>query len=156
MSTLDISAAEIADRQAIRDLVDAWAHHADRRQPHDQAALFTDNGTVTVYQGDPSSGEPVQHLQGHAEMADAFKVLDAYDATTHFNGQSTVTLDGDRATGESYCLAHHVKSEHGQATLLVISIRYLDTFVRENGTWKFADRTLIMDWSDQRPMSAGS
>jgi SnoaL-like domain len=61
-----------------------------------------------------------------------------------------VTLDGDRATGETYCLAHHVTSEAGQATLLIISIRYLDTFVRQRGTWKLAERTLVMDWSDQR------
>jgi SnoaL-like protein len=106
--------------------------------------------TVTVYQGDPASTEPVQHLQGHAEMAEAFKVLDIYDATTHFNGQSTMTLDGDRASGETYTLAHHVRSEDGRASLLIISVRYLDTFVREGGTWKFAQRTLIMDWSDER------
>ena len=33
----------------------------------------------------------------------------------HFNGQSTVTLDGDRATGESYTIAHHVFTEEGTA-----------------------------------------
>lgn len=128
----------------------------DRRQPHEQAALFTANGSVTVYQGDPSTTQPVQHLLERAEMADAFKVLDTYDATTHFNGQSSVILGGDQATAESYCLAHHVKSEGDQATLLIISIRYLDAFVRESGTWKFAERTLIMDWSDQRAMGGGS
>jgi hypothetical protein len=46
-------------------------------------------------------------LRGHAELAEAFKVLENYEITTHFNGQSTVTLDGDRASGETYCLAHH-------------------------------------------------
>jgi hypothetical protein len=80
-------------------------------------------------------------------MAEAFKILDTYDATTHFNGQSTVSLDGDRATGGTYCLAHHV---------LIISIRYLDTFIRQSGTWRFGERTLIIDWADQRPLSPGS
>jgi hypothetical protein len=147
---------EAADRQAIRSLVDAWAHYADRRRPADQAALFTEDGTVTVYPGDPSSTEPVQRLQGHAELAEAFKVLDNYDVTTHFNGQSTVTLEGDRATGESYCLAHHIWNEDGQRTLLVISIRYLDKFVRQDGSWRFAERQLITDWTDQRPSSPAS
>jgi hypothetical protein len=154
MQTLDPVAVATDDRRAIRDLVDAWAHHADRRHPHDQAALFTDDGVVSVYQGDPAAGEPVQRLVGHAEMAEAFKVLNNYDATTHFNGQITITLGGDRATGETYCLAHHIKSDADRTTLLVIAIRYLDTFAREGGTWKFAERTLVMDWSDERPLGA--
>ena len=37
-----------------------------------------------------------------------FDALNGYVATVHFNGQSTVGLDGDRATGESYCLANHL------------------------------------------------
>jgi hypothetical protein len=65
-------------------------------------------------------------------------------------------LDGDRASGETYCLAHHIWTENGQRTLLVISIRYLDQFVREDGMWRFADRRLIIDWTDQRPSSPGS
>jgi SnoaL-like domain len=73
---------EAADRQAIRDLVDAWARRADRRRPAGQAALFTADGTITVDIGDPASTEPVQRLQGHAEMAQAFKVLDTYDVAT--------------------------------------------------------------------------
>ena len=38
-----------------------------------------------------------------------FADLNKYDATTHFVGQSTIlTLTSNRATGEAYCLAHHV------------------------------------------------
>jgi SnoaL-like domain len=145
---------EAADRLAIRNLVDAWAHCADRRKPDQQAALFTPDGTVIVYMGDPATSEPVQLLKGHAELAEAFTVLDGYDATTHFTGQSTVTLDADRATGETYCLAHHLWAEDGQRTLMVMSIRYLDTFARHDGTWLFAERQLITDWIDKRPSSA--
>jgi hypothetical protein len=93
----------------------------------------------------------VQRLQGRAELAEALKVLETYDATTHFNGQSTITLDGDRATGETYCLAHHLWVEDGQRTLMVMSIRYLDRFVRQDGEWLFAERQLIADWTDKRP-----
>jgi hypothetical protein len=139
------------DRLAIRDLVDAWAHCADRRKPRDQAALFVPDGTVRVYQGGP---EPVQQLRGHGELAEAFTSLDDYDVTTHLNGQSTITLDGDRATGETYCLAHHLWLENGRRTLMVMSIRYLDTFARHNGRWLFAERKLVVDWTDKRPSEA--
>jgi hypothetical protein len=143
--------SETVDRAAIRDLVDSWAHCADRRLPRRQAELFTTDGVVLVYAGDPASNEPVQRLQGHDELAEAFTVLNNYDVTSHVNAQSTVTLAGDRATGESYCIAHHLWVENGQRMLLTISIRYLDRFVRGVDGWRFAERRLIMDWTDKRP-----
>jgi hypothetical protein len=76
-------------------------------------------------------------------------------ATTHFNGQSTVSLDGGRATGESYCLAHHLStSEDGQSTLMIASIRYLDELVKQDGQWLFAERRLMVDWTETRPSAA--
>jgi hypothetical protein len=95
MSEVDTLTGDAADRLAIRGLVDAWAHCADRRMREERAALFTADGKVIVYMGDPANSEPVQRLQGRAELAEALKVLETYDATTHFNGQSTITLDGD-------------------------------------------------------------
>ena len=38
---ISISAEEAADRLAIRELVDAYAHCADRRDADGQTALFT-------------------------------------------------------------------------------------------------------------------
>ncbi|MFJ3408413.1 nuclear transport factor 2 family protein [Promicromonospora sp. NPDC090134] len=141
------------DRVAIRELIDAWAHHADRRLPDRQAALFTPDGTVTVHMDGQVAGEPAQRLQGRAELAESFRVLDAYESTTHLNGQSVLTFDPDdpdAATGESYCLAHHVWTEDGQRTLMVMAIRYLDTFIRSESGWLFADRRLVVDWTDKR------
>lgn len=143
-----------ADRLEIVNLIDAWARCADRRRPQEQAALFAPDGRITVQMADPSSSEPVQTLQGHAELAEAFKVLETYDATTHFNGQSTITLDGDHATGESYCLAHHIWVEDGQRMLMIMAIRYHDTFIRQDGRWLFVHRELITDWIDKRSSSA--
>jgi uncharacterized protein (TIGR02246 family) len=141
---------DTADRLAIRELVDAWARHADRREPERQAALFTEDGRVTVYMGEPGTADAVQVLTGRAELEDAFAALRNYEATTHFNGQHTVTLDGDRATGETYCLAYHLWTSDGQRTLMIMSIRYLDAFVRRDGQWLFAERQLITDWTDRR------
>ena len=57
-----------------------------------------------------------------------------------------------RATGESYCLAHHLtEAEDGFRTLMVASIRYLDTFVKQDGAWLFAERRLMVNWTDTRP-----
>ena len=64
----------------------------------------------------------------------------------HFNGQSTVDLDGDRATGESCTIAHHLFTANGQRKIMIASLRYLDTFAKIDGAWYFAERNLIVDW----------
>jgi hypothetical protein len=143
----------VDDRHEILGLINGWAHHADRRQPQQQAELFTSDGVVLVFESDPGTSEAVARLQGRPELAEAFKVLDTYDTTTHFNGQSQIVLDGDTATAESYCLAHHVWMRHGRRTLMVMSIRYLDAFVRDGGKWLFAERRLVTDWTDTRPLT---
>ena len=79
-----------------------------------------------------------------------FADLNRYEVTTHFNGQSTVDLDGDRATGESYTIAHHVFTEDGVRKIMIASLRYFDTFVKLEGSWYFAERNLILDWSESR------
>ena len=52
---------------------------------------------------------PSQDLHSREALGPVFADLNKYDATTHFIGQSTIlTLANERATGEAYCLAHHV------------------------------------------------
>jgi hypothetical protein len=97
------------------------------------------------------AAEPAQTLTGHAEHVQGFGILAQYSATMHFNGQSMITLDGDRATGWTYCLAHHLQDAGDGRTLLVHAIRYEDTFVKRDGDWRFAERRLLIDWSDSRP-----
>jgi hypothetical protein len=98
--------------------------------------------------------KPSQELQSREALAPVFADLNRYDATTHFVGQNTIfTLTGDRATGETYCLAHHVKADGGKRRLMVASLRYLDTFVKIDGAWLFAERLLYVDWLEERALS---
>lgn len=139
------------DRRAIRELIDAYAHCADRRDAAGQLALFTEDTRVLVFM-DVRSAEPTQELHGRDSLAPVFDNLNAYDVTTHFNGQSTVVLEGDRATGESYCIAHHLSDVDGQRTLMIASIRYIDEFAKQaDGRWLFAQRRLMVDWTETRP-----
>ena len=89
-------------------------------------------------------------LEGREALAPVFADLNRYEVTTHFNGQSTVALDGDRATGESYTIAHHVFTEDGVRKIMIASLRYLDVFANVDGRWYFAERDLILDWSETR------
>jgi ketosteroid isomerase-like protein len=150
-SSTRISPEEAADRLAIRELVDAYAHCADRRDAKGQMALFTQDTRFLVFM-DRNSPEPTQELHGRGSLAPVFDNLNAYAVTMHFNGQSTVVLDGERATGESYCLAHHLSvGEDGQRTMMIASIRYLDQFAKQDGGWLFAERRLMVNWTETRP-----
>ena len=93
---------------------------------------------------------PGRRFPARDALTPVFDDLNRYEATTHFNGQSTVELNGDRATGESYCLAHHLFTEDGERNLMVASLRFLDTFVKSDGTWLFAERKLYVDWTETR------
>jgi hypothetical protein len=97
---------------------------------------------------------PSQELHSREALAPVFADLNKYDATTHFVGQSTIfTLTSDRATGEAYCLAHHVTVEGRKRRLMLASLRYLDTFVKLDGTWLFSERLLYVDWLEERALS---
>jgi ketosteroid isomerase-like protein len=148
-----ISPLEAADRLAIRELIDAYAHCADRRDAKGQMALFTGDTRFLVFM-DATAAEPTQELHGRESLAPVFDDLNQYVATMHFNGQSTILLDGNRATGESYCLAHHLKvGQDGQRTMMIASIRYLDELVKQDGQWLFAERRLMVNWTETRPFA---
>jgi SnoaL-like domain len=148
-----ISPSEAADRLAIRELIEAYGRRADRRDARAQMSLFTPDTHFVVFMNakDP---KPSQELHSREALAPVFADLNKYAVTTHFLGQSTIfTLTSDRATGEAYCLAHHVTVDGGKRRLMVASLRYLDTFVKLDGAWLFSERLLYVDWLEERALS---
>jgi hypothetical protein len=148
-----ISPEEAADRLAIRELIEAYAHCADRRDAKGQMALFTADTRFVVYMNakDP---KPSQELHSREVLAPVFADLNQYAATMHFVGQSTIlSLNGDRATGEAYCIAHHLTVDGEKRRMMVAYLRYLDTFVKIDGAWLFAERQLHVDWLEEHGLS---
>ena len=150
MQQTAISAEEAADRLAIRELIDAYADCADRRDAEGQKALFTENMHFVVYMNGAGT-EPTDDLHGGEALTPVFAALNQYEVTMHFNGQSTLNLDGVRATGDTYCIAHHVFSD-GERKVMLAYLRYLDTFAKQAGKWFFAERHLYLEFSDTRPL----
>jgi hypothetical protein len=144
---------EAADRLAIRELVEAYAHCADRRDAKGQMALFTADTHFVVYMNakDPN---PSQELRSREQLAPVFADLNKYAATMHFLGQTTIlTLTSNRGTGETYCMPHHLTIEGKNRRLMIAALRYYDTFVKMDGTWLFAERLLYVDWIEERELS---
>jgi hypothetical protein len=142
------------DRAALRRVVEDYARGVDRRESQAVAELFITDGRLEIYEGDPERTDPVRVRAGRAEIAAALAGLAKYEVTTHFLGQQSIELDGSRATGETYCIAHHIYSADGARRDHVLSIRYLDDFRREGGKWLLARRRLVIDWSDERTLTS--
>lgn len=147
-----ISPGEAADRVAIRELVEAYAHCADRRDAKGQMALFTPDAHFVVYM-DAEDPKPSQELNSREALAPVFADLNQYAATMHLLGQTTIlTLTSDRATGETYCMPHHLTVDGHERRLMIAALRYYDTFVKIDGSWLFAERQLYVDWIEQRTL----
>jgi ketosteroid isomerase-like protein len=141
-----VSSEEMTDRISIRELVDTYAQCADTQDAKGQMALFTDDTVFVVFM-DSKASEPSYVLNGRDALAPVFDNLNSYHTTTHFNGQSIISIQGERATGETGASSHRTG---GKRTLMIASIRYHDTFAKIDGIWRFAQRILLVDWTDTR------
>jgi len=130
---VSISAEEAANRLAIRELIEAYAHCADRRDANGQMALFTPDTHFVVFM---NAKDPAPSRELHSREA-----------------LGPVFADLNHPTGEAYCLAHHVSIIGGERRLMVASLRYLDTFLKVDENWLFAERKLYVDWIDERAFS---
>ena len=121
------------DRLALRQLVETYAHAADRRKNELSGSLFTSDGLLAIYDGDArGQASPTRTRRGPQQIAEAMCRLKRYSATTHIVGQQTVEFDPadpHRATGETYCLAHHVTETDDGPIVYIMSIRYLDRYL---------------------------
>jgi hypothetical protein len=150
---ISISAEEAADRLAIRELVEAYTHCADRRDAKGQMALFTADTRFVVYM-DAKDPKPSMELRSREALAPVFADLNQYAATMHLLGQTTIqTLTRDRGTGETYCMPHHLTIKDGNRRLMIAALRYTDTFVKTDGVWLFAERKLYVDWQEEHALS---
>jgi len=144
---------DMADRLAIRRLVDTYAQAVDRRDTDGVAALFSPEGRLVSHFGPSALGSPIIRTGRDQIAAALVEGLARYRATTHVVGGQVLEIDGDRASGETTCLAHHVYERQGQQRLLVLAVRYRDELERGGGAWYFAERQLRLDWRDDRPLA---
>jgi ketosteroid isomerase-like protein len=140
------------DRSELREVVDRYASAVDRREPAECAALFTEDAILSGHDRSPDA-PPRYERRGRAEITASLSKIARYEVTTHHVGQQLLSVDGDRATGETYCMAHHLSTVDGTRHDRVMSIRYLDTYARVDGRWLIAHRRLVVDWEDDRVLT---
>jgi hypothetical protein len=143
-------AASAADAVELRALAESYAHGADRGDKEAFLSAFHPNGRLIVFTN-TDDAEPRSVRQGHEALSAIPEMLRRYDKTFHFVGNHRYAVDGDSATGEVYCMAHHLTTEADGATDFVMLIRYLDTYRRDpGGAWLIAEREVRPDWTESR------
>lgn len=140
---------EIEDRIALKGLVDTFSILADKKDVRAQTQLFTANAILETYRKDVLVGK----LTGRKEMEDAFGAfLKNFETVYHFNGQQTVTINGDKATGVLYCMVTLIGVENGKKMKTSFGIYYHDEYIRENNRWLIARRSSVFDWEERREL----
>jgi ketosteroid isomerase-like protein len=123
---------ELADRQAIADLIYAYCLHFDNNEPEAVAALFTDDSVVDY-------GPEATTIVGADAIATTIAVglEQTFLATSHHVSNIQITFDGaDAARSVSYLYAWHRYvdgSPDGE-----LWGRYRHSFVRTGGGWRIS------------------
>lgn len=146
----------IEDREAIRDVIAAYAHAIDRRRWGMMERLFHHDARFRfgVVEGD---------WRGFVDQARA--IIDPCLATQHQLGQIQFGFaNGSEVEGvchtETYMTAMHtvpagypipdVFPDKGKIYSAVVAGRYVDRFEKREGEWRIAQRTGLYDWREFR------
>lgn len=135
----------LEDRLELRDLAYRYARAVDRRDWKLAEALFTRDCVLVG---------PGYELVGRDGILAGLRRIDQFRATQHSVHNQLVEISGDRASGETYCTAHHLYERDGISRKLTWGIRYQDRCVREAGAWRYERRELLLDWTQDLPLDS--
>jgi hypothetical protein len=134
------------DKLALKELVDIFSILADQKEIDKQVLLFTEDATVESFMNGKSTGL----LKGRKQLAEVFAgFLKQFDVVYHINGQQSVTINGDKASGTSYCLVTLIGNENGKKMKNTMGVIYHDNYVKQNGKWLIAKRESNFTWTEK-------
>lgn len=125
-------------KEELRDLIDAYAVLGDEKRIAEQMDLFTTDTVYKAYMGDFLAANVTgrenleKEFNGHASQVKTYFTL---------NGQHTVKINGETATGVSFSQIKMIRAYEGNDTLTDYSVRYDDHYVLQNGKWLIKERT---------------
>lgn len=127
----------LKSQQELRSLIDAYAALGDEKKISEQMSIFRYDANYTVYMNGTEvanitgTDKLEQEFNGHASLVKTYFTL---------NGQHTVQIDGDSATGVSFSQIKMVRETDGKDVLTDYSVRYDDEYIRTNGKWLIKKR----------------
>ena len=135
--------SHIEDVLALKKLVDTFSNLADVKDVKSQMDLFTEDAEVIS-----KTANQTFHTKGKKEIEKSFAdYLSLFDIVYHLNGQQTVDINGDQATGTSYCFVTLI----GKGKMNQSGVRYNDTYVKQNGKWLIKKRESNFTFTSVNP-----
>ena len=135
--------SHIEDVLALKKLVDTFSNLADVKDTKSQMDLFTEDAEVIS-----KTANQTFHTKGKKEIEKSFAdYLALFDIVYHLNGQQTVDINGDQATGTSYCFVTLI----GKGKMNKSGVRYNDTYVKQNGKWLIKKRESNFTFTSVNP-----
>jgi uncharacterized protein (TIGR02246 family) len=132
-----------ADLLAIRALCERYAQAVDAGDASSFVSVFKPDGHLTS-----NATGRVTHYSGHEQLAKIVAgARSVAPRTMHFIGNHLAEIDGNVATGVTYCMANHLCDDRSN---IVMMVRYLDRYERSQGEWLIAQRDLLVDWTETR------
>lgn len=139
----------LEEKEAIREVIDRFSN-LECDVPAQQA-LFTKDAHIMVHMG----GILAMDIHGSEEMRNQFEGFTKTDkASHHMNGQQVIEIEGSTATDTHYRRAALITEENGKTYITDNYIRYVDTLVKEEGTWKISIRDQYFVIVEKREMKA--
>ena len=137
----------LLDKEAIRDLVLSYSRAVDRQDFAFLRTLYAEDATEDDH-GGAYSGSASGYVDWLADIMG--RVVDNSAHLVH--SHMIVLLGPDRAEGEVYVSGHsRLRQAGGGREDLTHGMRYLDHYARTGGGWRFARRTVIVDWLSAGP-----
>jgi hypothetical protein len=126
--------AELADREAIRELPRLYCHFLWTKDPVRMANLFAEDATISI------RGMEDYAITGRDKLAKVFARVNARYASQPFIHNHIIELEGpDRASGYSY-----YEILEGEGEKFLAAGYYHDQYRKINGEWKFQSRKVHM------------
>jgi uncharacterized protein (TIGR02246 family) len=124
--------------RAVRQLAERYAVAVDRGDGALFAAQFTEDGVLVAPRGE---------FVGRERLATVPPMMkERYEGTFHAVLTQAVDFDGERAAGETYCIARHFFHDRADQRLCYeMTIRYRDAFRLTEGRWLISRRELVTD-----------
>ncbi len=140
---------QIEDRIALKELVDNFSILADLKDVNKQVLLFTENATVESFINGKSNGI----ISGRKQIGDVFSnFLNLFEIVYHLNGQQTVKIDNNSATGISYCQVTLIGTENGKKMKTTFGIYYNDDYVKQENHWLISKRKSFFVWQEKEEL----
>lgn len=134
---------EREDERELRKLAYGYARMIDHREWEAIPLVFVADARLSGLGFD---------MKGHEELRTGLAKIDMYSATLHCVHNQIVEVDGDRGTGEIYCVANHIYEKESVPFKLDMGIRYEDRYQRGPDGWRIAERVLNLVWQQDLPL----